>query len=189
MKILISGVSGSGKTTLAHELSKHFNIPFITGSTKMFWKEYFIKDHQHLIKKTITDIDFGLEFQYKCLSYRMNEFSKHPKFISDRGVIDNVVYFLAQVAPFTSSSVTADYIELANKFLKDHPHTINLLMPLPSIIHSDSARITNKYYQQTMDGIFEQVCINYFSTAKIIDVLPWTDNNRRMKLLNSIKNA
>lgn len=191
MKILISGVSGAGKTTLAHHISKEYNIPFVVGSTKVFWKEYGIKNHQQLIKKTISDIDFGLEFQYKCLSYRMEEFSKHRNCVSDRGVIDNVLYFLLQVAPFTSSSVTADYIGLANQFLNDNPFCMNIFLGMPPKIHSDNMRITNKYYQETCDAMFDFIIKTYIRRNHMVHRVNKWEWNQRIKEVNNIisKNA
>lgn len=187
MKILISGVSGAGKTTIAHWISKEYKIPFVVGSTKVFWKEYGIKNHQDLIKRTIADIDFGLEFQYKCLSYRIEEFSKHQDCVSDRGIIDNILYFLLQVAPFTSSSVTADYIGLANKFLNDYPFSINLFLGMPPVIHNDNMRITNKYYQESCDVLFDYIIKTHIDrNHRVFKIHNWDMKWRKKEIRNLI---
>jgi len=183
MKILISGVSGSGKTTLAREISKKYKIPFLTSSTKMFWKEYGIKCHLDIVKRSVEDVNFGLEFQYKCLEYRTREFAKHSQFVSDRGILDSIVYFLMQNAPYTSSSVTHDYISVANDFLKNNPNCITLLLGMPPKIGNDGKRIQNHYYQRTSDAIFnlaKNTLIERDQTIHNIHNWDWRKRNREI---------
>lgn len=184
MKIMISGVSGAGKTTLAKWISDTFNIPFVIGSTKVFWKQFGIKDHKELILKSINDIDFGLEFQYKCLQYRKEEMSKHKRFVSDRGVLDNIVYFISQISPFVSESITEDYINLANQFLKDNPDCITLMLDIPPTIHEDKARIINSYYQDSIHAIFQLTLARYLLTNNIHYINTWKWSDRVRETLN-----
>lgn len=193
MKILLSGPSGSGKTTLARHISSEYGIPFVQGSTKIFWDEFNITSHSEIIQRSQVDIDWGLRFQYRCLEYRAEEFSKHKDLVSDRGIIDNIVYFLMQNAPKVSTSITQDYIDTANKFLLDNKDVNHIFLGLPIKLENDGKRVDNMIYQKLIESVFEHVISHHLVDTERIDYINnWDWIYRTLavdQIIKSIKDA
>lgn len=154
LKIAMAGPSGVGKTTLCEWISKEFNIPFVTSSTKPLWDKHNINTHQELITRTILNPQWGLDFQYELLEVRQNIIDKNPQFVTDRSPIDNLVYFLMQNTPHIGEEATEAYISLCAQALAK----INGLIQIPFGDHikleNDSKRIANKYYQMSTNSQF-----------------------------------
>ena len=154
IRIGICGPSGTGKSTLAKYISEKYEVPFVTTSTKPLWEKHYITSHESLINKTLSDPKWGLQFQHEVLDYRIKMMDENPNFITDRTPIDNLVYFLLQNTHSVSANDTEEYI-LRCKFALEK---MNGLICLPFSeeipLSDDGARITNKYYQYTVNGTF-----------------------------------
>ena len=168
-KTFIIGTSGIGKTTLAKHIAEITGIPFINGSSSTLWEEYDIKNHKEVIEMGIKDPLRGLQFQLDLLKYREKITRNLPEFITDRSIIDNVVYFLLQNAPYLNNEDTGLYLaecraslnRICGKNFKDvkivyltRHFYVNDAMPK---IIADGKRIENEYYQDLVDNIFRHV--------------------------------
>lgn len=176
-KIFICGTSGIGKTTLAQNISKLYDIPFIEGSSTVIWKEYNIRNHKELLMMGIQDPEAGLQFQLDLIRVREEKVRGIKDFVTDRSVIDNMVYFLYQNAPYLRDIDVYDYMikcrESFNRIIDNHlGHNDNYDTKLiyltrdfyeddrMPIVPSDGKRIENTYYQDMMDKIFDHVIKN-----------------------------
>lgn len=170
-KIFITGTSGIGKTTLAKDLSVRLGIPFINGSSSVLWKEYGITSHRELLEMNYKDPDKAFKFQHDLLLVREDATKGLDSFITDRSIIDNIVYFLYQNSTYLSREVTENYLELCRQSYKrmfpEGSDDFRLIyMPrytkdnIPDL-EDDSKRIANPYFQNVMDEIFRYVISDY----------------------------
>ncbi len=154
LKIAMAGPSGVGKTTLSEWIAKEFGIPFVTSSTKPLWDKHNIHTHQELITRTILNPQWGLDFQYELLEVRQNIIDKNPQFVTDRSPVDNLVYFLMQNTPHIGEEATQAYIQLCTEALAK----LNGLIQIPFgdhiVLEDDGKRISNKYYQMSVNYQF-----------------------------------
>lgn len=185
MKILLSGVSGIGKTTLAKALAEKYHIPFIIGSSKVLWRKLNITSHKELIQKCESDVIFALDFQYRLLEYRKQQMGMYENFVSDRGPLDNLVYFLLQISHKVSQAETVDYITACKELLTGD--LLNVYMDFDESIlkqmgeiENDGARITNTYYQLMVASVFDLVIGRSLITEKTACLTVW-DFDTRMK--------
>jgi hypothetical protein len=150
----MAGPSGTGKTTLCEYISKEYNIPFVTTSTKPLWDKYGITSHEQLINKTLNDKLWGLNFQYEVLNYRVRLLKGLDQFVTDRSPIDNLVYFLLQNSHLLNESQTKEYINLCAESMM----MFNSLITVPyldnTLLEDDGKRVNNKYYQMSVNSIF-----------------------------------
>jgi hypothetical protein len=183
-RIVISGASGTGKTTLAYWTAKHYNIPFISTSAKNLWAKHGIKTHQELITKGEQDFQWGIDFQFELLEYRLQVTSKLDEWVSDRGPLDNIVYFLNQNSQNADKDTTLTYLTRALDFMRiKQTHQIMLAfskeIPLETK-GNDGMRITNPYYQYMIDAIYQRVMETYIPQVKVRTmVVPFWDFEQR----------
>lgn len=195
-KILISGPSGSGKTTLARTISDRYDIPFISTSTKPLWDKYGFESHKDIISTTIIEPLKALEFQFELIEYRNNLLSNQPSFVSDRGYLDNMVYFLLQNSPHVNGEITNEYIrELSkaqNKLIAySQDKLLQILLPvtnkmvLDNFLEDDGKRIGNPYYQLMCTSVFndclEQNYLKLMNKNVTILELKKMDYNYRLR--------
>lgn len=163
MRLFISGVSGIGKTTLAQRVSQEYDIPFIVGSTKMIWHKYGIKSHKEIISMCINQPKIGYQFQMEIIDYRLEMMQTHKEFVTDRSPVDNVVYMLTQMGHTLTEDEFYSYLEKAkiayNNFEDvKHLHLAANYNTLNSLaIEDDNMRISSRYFQLTINSVFEMV--------------------------------
>ena len=192
MKILLSGVSGIGKTTMANTLAQKYNIPFIIGSSKVLWKKYHIDSHRMLIDRCNSSNQFALDFQYELLEYRKNEMAKNDRFVTDRGPLDNLVYFLLQLSHNVSQFETVKYIEacidsLPKDALQIYFKFDPVILKSMNHLENDGARITNNYYQMMVATVFNMVLHQDYLKSRVHEIDMW-DMQQRITTIEHIIN-
>ena len=190
-RIFICGPSGVGKTTLANRISKVLDIPFISTSGKALWKTYNILSHKHLIEKTLDDpLGFGFDYQMELLLLRKERLKNLESFVTDRSPIDNLVYFISQLGSFVNEDDMKKYMSLCEEALTIYNKGIFIPFDKSIILEDDGARITNRYYQQYINGIFNLVIYeeNYLSVCKscIVKIDEWNLNRRLEKVIENL---
>lgn len=180
-RIIISGRSGAGKTTLAKYIASRYRIPFINGSSKVLWERYGIKNHKELIEKCDKDLEFAKNFQFELLSYRKEQINKYPEFVTDRGPLDNIVYYLLQVAAKETTVDTTTYIDLCFWDLPSFTQ-IYINMKGKETVIPDGKRVDNEWYQKTVDGIFRQYLASGILKNEVITIHDW-EWEKRIKII------
>ncbi len=163
MKISISGHSGIGKTTLAKEISNRYGIPFVTTSSKPIWEKHGIESQADIIQRSALDPQWGIQFQCDLINYRVAELSMYPKYVTDRSLLDNWVYFIVNISAFTDTQTMRAYQSLVNQAGDGIYDESNIQIHLASEwdmingkIEMDGLRISNPYFQTMVNGVFEQ---------------------------------
>lgn len=193
-RIFISGISGAGKTTLAQYISHRYRIPFINGSSKVLWEEEGIDSHAEIIKKSVMDPVWGLDFQYKLLKYREEQISKHEQFVTDRSPVDNLVYTLLQLSPYLGNDVMERYKNTCDELLGFGNQLIYLdVLETPDFrLEDDGMRVGNMHYQAIVNTMFRKVITEkYLTNIGALDLKPintwrWED---RVKEVESMFNV
>lgn len=183
MKIAFSGSSGSGKTTLVEFVAKSLNLRHISGSAgdvkteadKMLLQEnpynYPGGGHSGVIRYSALNPEYGLINQQLLLQRRHEIIlGTHPvhgehggNFVTDRSPADNIVYFISQVGyhPMVTDEVTEAHLQKAQKAWDDLTHVIYVKAVQPKEVERNHSRIANKYYQKSIDALFEYWIKNY----------------------------
>lgn len=164
MKISISGHSGIGKTTLAKEISNRYGIPFITTSSKPLWEKHKIENQADIIARSTMDPQWGIKFQCDLVNYRVDELSKYPKYVTDRSLLDNWVYFIINLSAFTDIPTIQAYQALVNQVASSslydessiHIHLASEWDMINGVIEDDNMRVGNPFFQMMVNGVFEQ---------------------------------
>tara|TARA_R110002020_G_scaffold131482_1_gene293952 strand:+ start:13996 stop:14577 length:582 start_codon:yes stop_codon:yes gene_type:complete len=190
-RIFICGPSGVGKTTLANRISKVLDIPFISTSGKALWKTYNILSHKHLIEKTLDDpLGFGFDYQMELLLLRKERLKNLESFVTDRSPIDNLVYFISQLGPFMTENDMKQYMNLCEEALRIYTKGVFIPFLKSFPLEDDGARITNRYYQQYINNIFNLVIYeeNYLSLCKpcIIKIHDWNLEYRLERVIENL---
>jgi predicted ATPase len=87
MKIYLSGVHGSGKSTLVRFISQQYHLPMISEVARMILSETELQ-----IDSLRCDIEVVDRYQSQVFHRQLIEEQKHSKFVSDRCLLDCLVY-------------------------------------------------------------------------------------------------
>lgn len=169
MKVAFSGASGSGKTTLVKYVADKLKIPHISGSAGDLYtdndKEYLKRifkyevgqGHGEVIRKSALDWEFGKYNQRIILQRRIQLIEDNPKFVTDRSPADNVVYFLNQVGfhKEVSDEVCKIFLDRAQIAWDQLDYVIYIKVVQPGGVEDNGSRVSNKYYQKSVDAQFE----------------------------------
>jgi deoxyadenosine/deoxycytidine kinase len=192
MKVNICGASGVGKTTLAKWIADEYKVPFIVNSAKPLWDKHNIKGHLDLIRKCNDNPQFGIDFQYELLEMRRENTKGLESFVTDRSPIDNVVYFLMQVSTYVNENECENYIKSAIEILNEHEDNFLVYLPFTNtIVDNDGARITNKFFQHTVDAVFSYMYDNYVINkivhSESIKLDKWDFEERKKIMIEFLK--
>lgn len=170
-KICIVGSQGVGKTTLVNLLSTKLKIPVIPEIARNFTKEQL----------QCTNNEYP-NIQKRILELQLLEESKYDSFISDRGSIDNLAYFLYGCYDTSSDINNNVYISQSLNNALNYTH-IFFLRPEFEIVN-DGFRDCNINYQKSIDIIIKTILqlynIKYYMLSGITE-------NRLKKAMEIIK--
>lgn len=141
-KIAIIGSQSTGKSVLAKELSDRLKIPLITEIARRWDIE----------KATQTEL---IDIQKEVLKLQIEEERKYEQFISDRSTIDNLAYWLHNVANIVSHEENFQYKNKALSNVEWYSH-IFLLIPEFYPVY-DGFRNTDVIYQMRIDAIIHVI--------------------------------
>lgn len=142
MRIAIIGSQSCGKTTLGRELSKRLDLPMISELARRW-------DIEKVSQTELIDI------QKELLNLQIEEESKYERFISDRSTIDNMAYWLHNVANIVSYDDNRQYKMKALMNICKYSH-IFLLVP-EFYPKGDGFRSTDIIYQMRIDAIIQTI--------------------------------
>jgi len=90
MRIAIIGAHGTGKTTLARSLAQELDLPLIPEAAR------YIAHDMGYTPATIPD-ELVVEYQREILAEQIFREAAGDRWVSDRSVVDNMAYLVAQV--------------------------------------------------------------------------------------------
>jgi len=167
-RIHIAGPSGTGKTTLAKLLSGGLQIPYITTSAKVIWPKYDIIKHSESFELPISRF---ITYQGDINDRRITDLIGKTSFITDRSSLDSITYFLDNAAGRVSKVECDIFI---NEVLANMIISTDVIFFLPydfdkqSLPENDGHRVTNRYYQEKSNVVFEYV-IKMLSDKKLTE--------------------
>lgn len=171
----MSGSSGSGKTTLVTYIASLMGLTHISGSAGDVKKEgdkYLIDDvygypgggHVGVIRFSALNPEYGIMNQ-KLLQMRRSELiHNNENFITDRSPADNLTYMVNQVGyhPMVSDAMVKEFAEDCLKAWEELTHVVYVKAVQPASVEVNGSRVANRWYQQSVDAMFENWIRNYF---------------------------
>lgn len=198
-RIFICGPSGTGKTTLAKVLEEYYELgKFVSGSSKALWDKYGIKCHRDIIERTVMDPKWGFDFQMELLDLRISLFEVNDdiNIISDRSLVDNVIYFTLQNSPFEVTLNCEAYFKKAFSSFRKGDWLIVRYYPaqvtgFDNFIENDGMRLTNPFYHIAYQSLLERELIGLMEAGINVIKHPYVgtqlDRKQVDKLVNLIK--
>lgn len=186
-RVAFSGSSGSGKTTLVTFIKDQLGIPHLSGSAgdlkteddKLILHEehgYPGGGHSAVIKYSALNSEYGILNQ-KMLQERRHQLitGKHPmhkhegSFVTDRSPVDNLVYYLLQVGyhPSVTDEMTEEHMQKCLDAWNELTHVIYVKAVQPKEVERNHRRVDNKYFQKSVDAVFEYWINTYFMKESI----------------------
>lgn len=159
LKIMFCGPSGTGKTTMAKEISKLFNIPFISGSYSDLVPSTKSEPHEKMITKSTEEI---YNQDYQLINLRRNQLKDLTSFVSDRSFVDNAAYFIDKLAHRIPQCEVETYLDISKK-LSETFTTHLIMVPFTKEImgkweiEDNHKRVLNKYYQYKISNLMMSV--------------------------------
>lgn len=174
MKICIIGPSGTGKTTLAEYIAARYRIPFITGSSRLLSIGYGVESHADLIKLCADKPQEVLELYKKIKDLRI-EILQKDNVVSDRSLIDLLVYYTIQLSPFMSMLDDDQFMYDLQSDIKKYEVTyIFLPYNFKAKIEDNNRRVTNAMYQKYISLLFDiTIKTSECSICKFITIEEW----------------
>lgn len=183
MKIAFCGTSGAGKTTLVKYVSETFGLPWISGSSGDLKTEADKnsipgiqgKGHGHVIAYSATHPLEGWTNQWQILDRRSELIMNNDRFVTDRSPIDNVTYAILQCAYHKeiTNQMVEGLIYRAGLAYEGLTHLIYIKPVQPNgDIENNQSRITNAFYQRTVDAAFDYWLGVFMEQYPKVEVLP-----------------
>ncbi|WP_396190267.1 AAA family ATPase [Flavobacterium sp.] len=175
MKIACSGSSGSGKTTLVTFIAEKLGIQHISGSAgdvkqegdKMIVDEVYKYPgggHVGVIRYSALNPEYGLMNQKLLQMRRAQIIRENDNFITDRSPADNLAYFINQMAyhPMITDALTEEFMRDCLKAWEELDKVIYVKAVQPHEVEVNGSRVSNRFYQKSIDAQFEYWIKNYF---------------------------
>ncbi|MHB1419310.1 MAG: ATP/GTP-binding protein [Bacillota bacterium] len=149
MKIVLTGAQGVGKSTLAKRLAEVLGYPLIEEQARVAAAELGIahlKDLKH-------NPELGIRFQKLCLEKQINaEDAAGENFVSDRTVMDNMLYWLKWHQAKAKPKENIDYYRQVKKRAQNYDLVVYL--PVGEFpIENDGFRSPDPEYQEEMEHL------------------------------------
>ena len=146
IRIAISGSAGIGKSTVCKQVSEHYNIPLIDKGAKYYLKNKTDQGLAFLEKNELQ------QFQETLVQYKIEEYEKckNNSFISDRSLVDNLVYAMIH-SNHNDNKWMDEYYNTCMNNLKYYTHVFQLGWNKFEIVE-DGIRRKNKYHQFVVDS-------------------------------------
>lgn len=187
--ICIIGPSGTGKTTIAKYIASRYRMEYITGSSRELSGRFDINSHQDIIKLCANDPDKAISFYKSILSHREDIMDNNPyHIVTDRGIIDLMVYFTMQLAPFMGIFEVEKFMQACTDILgTDLNKQIFIFTPytFKHAIKEEDRRIVNQEYQAIISHAFDVFIKKYMPKAEVIIMDEW-NWEERVKLIDGI---
>lgn len=171
MKICFTGSHGSGKSTLCNELTK--DLP----------KVNYIKEIAREEIKRIGKLPYNMdknerfEFQKRLLELQLIAESKHPTFISDRGIMDILSYSY----DLPQYNYLLDIVKQSNVATR---YSLVFYIPIEFPLQGDSERSGDVGYQKHIDNNLLKILYE----LKVPSIpITGTVEQRKQKVLDTIK--
>lgn len=166
IRIMLAGPSGVGKTTLAETISKHLNIPFVSGSFSDA-----VPSTRNIQQKNMID-EATMNMEIQAVKNRLEIYKQNPSFISDRSFLDNMAYGNHKLSYRVTTCDIIDLYKFCSKLLLDYCDVL-ILVPYDYVymsgsweIKGNNKRVTNAIFQDLMTTIFRRVLDMAFSQDK-----------------------
>lgn len=166
-RINFTGCSGIGKTTLAKEISKRYNLPFVSGSYSDLVPETKNLPHVDMIGQDAKKI---FEQDTQVLNLRNKSFKEYPDgFVSDRSYLDSAAYMIQKLSHRLPECEVEDFVEKCKTLtLLQCDKVIFLPFTLEAMekwnIEDNNKRIKNRFYQAEITSIIGWV-IEYWKAV------------------------
>jgi adenylate kinase family enzyme len=182
-KICISGASGTGKTTLATYIAENYQLPYLNASSSRLWSNYGYKNHEDVHRDVYQHEDIALRLQNDILNSRNSLFSCKKYFVTDRGPIDQLAYFL-NYFQISNPMKKVMFINLVRKQLRYFDAFIFIRFS-NTVIEDNGLRILDPYYQLIIDSIMAMIIEKNLLDIKVdIITIPEWDWDTRTKLVD-----
>jgi nicotinamide riboside kinase len=188
-QICIIGPSGTGKTSIAEYISSRYMIEYITGSSRELSKQFNINSHQDIIRFCANQPDSALSMYMQIYNHRSDILEDSGLHVTDRGIIDLMVYFTLQLAPFLTITEVDQFMKLCKEEL-NYDDIIFIFTPYTfkhGIDDDGGRRIVNQEYQAALSNTFDIFIKRYLPNANIITLYDWNWDSR-VKKIDSIFN-
>lgn len=156
LKICFAGPGGGGKTTL---LKKFIEEDFtkLQVQTASLMPEG-ISTHEDVIKMAVNNPQAGIDFQGALIETRTKAFKDADGgFVSDRSVIDSLMYYALQNSAFDTNENSNRLYDLAIKSLSYYDLTVVLSPRLADIASEEGHRVTNSLSYETQSCILSSL--------------------------------
>jgi len=187
-QICIIGPSGTGKTALAEYLSRRFMIPYKTGSSRVITQSFGIKNQTGFMRLCANEQDIATEVYLKILENRLQILSLgdyYNPIVTDRGIIDLLVYAYLQLIPYLTIVERGNLIEKIRTSFTDEGIKFIFIPYTPGRhIENNNHRVDNHIYQNIVSNIFEMIIGEL--QPKYILTLPMWDWTIRVEQVEDI---
>lgn len=176
MKIAFTGTSGAGKTTLVRFVEQMYGLTHYSSSASDIMTEedkqsikHSGNGHLSVIKRSAEEHEFAYAFQTVLLKRRSDIIKYKDDFVTDRSPADNITYFMTQAGfhPELGDDIARLHIANALSIWNELTHVIYIKPVQPESVENNGSRIPNKYYQISVDAIFDY-WINWLQANAII---------------------
>jgi GTPase SAR1 family protein len=204
-KVAFTGSSGSGKTTLVTYVAEKLKLKHISGSAgdvktegdKMWLDEiarYPGGGHHGVIAFSALNPQYGWINQKMLQMRRRQIIMENDNFVTDRSPIDNLTYMINQVAyhPEITNEMCLEFANDCMQAWEELTHVVYVKAVQPNEVERNGSRISNNWYQKSVDAQFEYWLDNWFvaksvSGPTILTIDYWDLEKRKKDVIKFLK--